>query len=205
MVSTRTATPPFAALTRRIRQATVPTWALVSPSAQVPSLGYWSRTYADSIPDPYRRLLAHDGLMTPRLEHLYGGRASVRVVEECKQPDRYARKSVLCVGNTNRVVAFAVIRIEACRCAVRLWDLLLEGSIPVGTILRENGVRSRVHVDALVEVTPGAELLSHFGMTASRTLHGRFATHYWDEDPAVQVLEIVPPCSRSLNHARADN
>lgn len=193
--------PNGLSLTNRFQRPTVRPWALVSLATQVPSLGYWDQVSADEVPNPYRDLLVHDSLMTPGLERFYSQKATLRVVEESRQPDRYARKILLGTRGANRVVEFAIIRIEACRCAERFWDVLMEGKTPVGTILTQNNVQTRVQADTFIEVTPGPELMTHFKMNMPEVLYGRFATHYWEGEPAVQVLEILPPHRTAVTHA----
>ncbi|MCU0705342.1 MAG: hypothetical protein MUF18_15325, partial [Fimbriiglobus sp.] len=67
---------------------------------------------ADEVPEPYRSLLVHTHHMTVTVEQYYGGPVNVRVLEATHNGDEYARKILLELRDSGRVVQFGIVRID---------------------------------------------------------------------------------------------
>ncbi len=153
----------------------------------------WEPVAGQDLPQPYRGLLDHRSHMTSMLERFHDHRVYLRVLDEDLQQDRYGRKILLGLDGTDDYVQFAVMRVEAHQCAAGLWNAILEGRLPMGRILTENNVTRRVRPEYFLKVTPGPELMSYFKLSQPVTIYGRLATIYWDDEPTVRVLEVIPP------------
>ena len=167
--------------------------ALIGLFEQSPcAMARWEPIAGKDLPLPYRDLLVHRYHMTSMLERYHDQSVYLKVLDESRQEHQYARKILLGLEGTDDYVQFAVMRVEAHRCAAGLWNAILEGQLPMGRILTENNVRRRVRPDHFLKVTPGPELMAHFKLNEPVPLYGRLATIYWDDEPTVRVLEVLP-------------
>src|SRR4051812_45061369 len=76
---------------------------------------------AEDMPEPFRRLLVHEHHMTVTVEAFHASLVDVRVLERRHEGDLYARKSLLALQSTGRIVQLGMVRIrlEACTPEVR--------------------------------------------------------------------------------------
>ena len=70
--------------------------------------------------------------------------------------------------------------------------ILLE-NIPLGRILLEHNVLTKVQLQALWRVLPGPALRKLFTIPAGQITYGRTATIHCNGGPAIELLEIVSP------------
>lgn len=148
---------------------------------------------AEEVPQPYRRLLAHDEHMTVTVEAHHGGLVDVRVLESRRTGDAYARKIVLPLRKDGTIVLFGLVRIRLDLCSAEVRERILEGRIPLGRILIEHDVLRRIEPTAYLRVVPGPELTALFGLETPEPLYGRLALIHCDDQPAIELLEIVRP------------
>jgi hypothetical protein len=64
---------------------------------------------------------------------------------------------------------------------------------PLGRVLIENNVLRRVRLASLWRVRAGAELARLFDLAAGAVTYGRTALIECNNEPAVELLEIVAP------------
>src|SRR5688572_29073536 len=67
---------------------------------------------ADDMPQPYRGLLVHRRHMTATLEGHHGGRLDVRILEHRGSAAWYARKILLALQRSGRVVEYSIVRVR---------------------------------------------------------------------------------------------
>lgn len=146
-----------------------------------------------AIPQPYQDLLVHNGLMTATLERFYGARTILHVLEEARHGNRYARKILLALQGSNRIVEYAVMEVKQDNCVCGLWDAIIEAKKPLGRILIENHVKRRVQPQQFFQLMPGIEIMAHYKMTRPTWVFGRITAHFWDGKLAAHVLEVLPP------------
>ncbi|HVS14068.1 MAG TPA: hypothetical protein VMV46_09090 [Thermoanaerobaculia bacterium] len=146
------------------------------------------------VPQPYSRLLAHEDHMTVTLERHHGGPVELVVLDQRRAGPLYARKILLLDGR-RRVVQLGIMQFDFRHCGDQVRDAILERSTPLGRILIETGVLRRISTHQLVEIVPDDELRRHFGLSAAwpGRVYGRLATIFCHDEPAVNLLEIVPP------------
>ena len=147
----------------------------------------------DAVPEPYHGLLVHPHHMTVTVEAFYGSRVNVRVLDRRLAGDSYARKSLLVLQSDGRVVQLGVVRIRLGYCGEEVRAAILEEKTPLGRILIEHDVLRRIEPKGYFRVTPGPQLTTWFGLPDPQTTYGRLGIIYCDEQPAVEVLEILAP------------
>jgi chorismate-pyruvate lyase len=161
--------------------------------ADLAELGAFDEVLAEAVPEPYRRLLAHHDHMTVSVEQHHASPVDVEVLAAKRSGDYYARKIILHRQSDRKVVLFGIPRLN-----LRLVDddvrrEILSEMKPLGRVLIEHNVLREVQLASLYRITPGPELLRHFGLEQPLATYGRTAFIYCDGYPAVELLEIVSP------------
>ena len=146
------------------------------------------------VPAPYRELLAHDRDMTPTLEEAYGQRIELRVLNHSLGENLLSRQIVLALEGDGRAVAYGAIKIYLEHFPPKARALVLEMKMPLGTILRTEGIEHnsrpagyfRVQADRAIgdalQIPRGALLYGRQNVL-SDTAHHTLA----------RVLEIMTP------------
>jgi chorismate-pyruvate lyase len=151
-------------------------------------------TPASAVPTPYDRLLVHRHHMTVTVEEFYGDSVDVRILDLNLTEQWYARKILLTKRSDGKIVQFGIARIRLQFCAAPVRKAILEGKTPLGRILIEHNVHRRIEPIAFMRVPPGVATETWFGSEAGRHVtYGRIGVIYCDEQPAIEVLEIVAP------------
>jgi chorismate-pyruvate lyase len=156
-------------------------------------LGAFEEVLAESMPEPYRRLLAHHEHMTVSVERHHNCPVDVEVLTARQSGDYYSRKIVLHRQSDRRTVLFGIPRLN-----LRLVDddvrrEILSENKPLGRVLIEHNVLREVQLASLYRVIPGPALCEMFRLTPPLATYGRTAFIYCDGYPAVELLEIVSP------------
>jgi chorismate-pyruvate lyase len=145
------------------------------------------------MPQPYRKLLVHEHHMTVTVEAHHGDLVDVRILTRRHVGNSYARKILLTLQKTGRIVQFGIVRIDLAQCSQAVRDALIEGKTPVGRILIQHNVLRRIEPTAFLRIQGGPAQMAWFGLTEPRTLYGRLAFIHCDGKPAVELVEIVAP------------
>jgi hypothetical protein len=149
---------------------------------------------ARSVPPPYDRLLVHYHHMTVTNEDYHRDRVNVRILNLCLTESFYARKILLTKRSDDQVVQFGVARIWLRFCTEPVRQAILAGQTPLGHILIEHNVLRRIAPIAFLRVKAGPGPETWFGPERGRRdTFGRLGVIYFDEQPAIEVLEIVAP------------
>ena len=178
--------------------------ALFPPATYIRSA---EQTDAETMPEPYRTLLVHEHHMTVTVERHHGDLVNVVVLQRRRDNSTYARKILLALQKTGKVVQFGLVRIHLEYCSKAVQAEILAQKTPLGRILIQHDVLRRIEPTAFLRVTPGPEMLGWFGLTGSRltggpaapqqpgcsVTYGRLAIIHCDEKPAIELLEIVAP------------
>ncbi|MBK9170163.1 MAG: hypothetical protein IPM24_22245 [Bryobacterales bacterium] len=145
------------------------------------------------IPEPSRGLLVHDRDMTPTLEAAHGRSIHLRVIRYRQDRDVVSRQVLLVLDGEETAVAMGAIKIYLDRFPKQARQLIVEGSKPLGTILRLQKIAHHCHPSAYFAIEADAAIAEALGAAPGQTLYGRRNTH-WDESGQVlaQVLEILP-------------
>jgi chorismate-pyruvate lyase len=147
----------------------------------------------DEMPEPYHGLLVHEHHMTVTVEAYHGGPVDVRILARRQDENLYARKILLVHQQTGKIVQFGIVRIDLDKTSPAVRAAIVAGATPIGRILIEHGVLRRIEPTAFLRITPGAAQMAWFGLSEPTPLYGRLAIIHCDEQPAVELLEVVAP------------
>lgn len=147
----------------------------------------------EAVPQPYRKLLVHHDHMTVTVEEHFGDAVDVRVIERRRNGDEYARKILLALHESGRVVQFGLVRIDLAVCPEPVREAIVEGLTPLGRVLIRNDMLRRIEPTAYLKVTLSPTMAEWFGSAPGTATFGRLGVIYTGEKPAVEVLEILAP------------
>lgn len=148
---------------------------------------------ADEVPPPYHGLLVHEHHMTVTVEAYHADLVNVRILAHRQDEDYYARKILLALKGSGRVVQFGIMRINLGYCSREVRAEIIAGQTPLGRILIEHDVLRRIEPTAFLRVLPGPSMMAWFGLDNPKLTYGRLAYIHCDEKPAVELLEVVAP------------
>jgi chorismate-pyruvate lyase len=148
---------------------------------------------ADEVPEPYKRLLVHEHHMTLAMEAHHGKPVYVRVLQRHRGGAWYARKILLFLVGTERVVQFGIMRINLDLCSREVRRAILEENTPLGRILIRHNVLRRIEPTAYLRLTPDEQLQRWFKLAEPLPTYGRLALIHCDGQPAVELLEVPVP------------
>jgi chorismate-pyruvate lyase len=165
-------------------------FALFSPAGDVPDHELVSLT---EVPPPYHDLLVHPHHMTVTVERHHGDLVDVRILERSHKGDQYARKILLALQGSGRVVQFGIACVHLQYCSPAVRDEILAGQTPLGRILIQHDVLRQIIPTAFLRVPTWPAMAKWFGLETQRTTYGRLAWILCDGQPAIELLEIVAP------------
>ena len=146
---------------------------------------------ADAVPPPYHSLLVHPHHMTVTVEAHHGDLVDVRILARAHRGDSYARKIVLTLRGSGRVVLFGIMHVDLGACGAEVGEAIVAGQTPLGRILIEHDVLRQIEPTAFLRIDPGPAQLRWFGLEEPRPLYGRLAYIHCNGRPAVELLEVV--------------
>ena len=153
----------------------------------------------DEIPFPQDQLLVHHEHMTAVLERHHGEPVRVHVLEEHFDGDLYTRKISLTRGETDTVVEWGIVRLDFRYMDAEVRDEILRKQMPLGAVLIKHDVLRRVKPRWFLRFPPGGPVLGLFGdATTSQPAYGRVGTIDCNEEPAIELLEIVVNCEANV-------
>ncbi|MGD9722777.1 MAG: hypothetical protein AB7O59_15695 [Pirellulales bacterium] len=161
--------------------------------ARPEELGKFEEVDWHTLARDYRMLLAHDSHMTVTVERFHNGPVDVRVLETKIDGDRYARKILLARQSDGVVVQFGIMRLDFSAVSPEVRREIESERTPLGRILIQHNLLTRVHLRKVWQVTPGDDLRRHFQLPPGTITYGRTAVIHLDGEPAVELLEIVTP------------
>ncbi len=148
---------------------------------------------ADEVPPPYHGLLVHDQHMTVTVEAHHSDLVDVRILARRHEGDSYARKILLTLHGSGRVVQFGIMRVHLPCCSEAVRQEIIAGQTPLGRILIQHNVLRRIEPTTYLRVIPGRAMMSWFSLQRPQPTYGRLAYIHYDGKPAVDLLEIVAP------------
>lgn len=158
-------------------------------------LGQFDEAASSELPEPYAVLLDHNEHMTVTVESFHRSRVDVQVLETNITPTHYARKILLTRQSDGGVVQFGVVRLNMGYLSEPVQREIRSQQKPLGRILIEHHVLRQVELVGLWRVTCGPDLQKYFGLNGPTATYGRTALIHCNGEPAVELLEIVTPCT----------
>lgn len=153
----------------------------------------WQAVAGEQVPQPYRDLLVHEYHMTVTVEAHHGAPVDVKVLHVNRNDDAYARMILLSLQGSGKIVQFGIMRIHFRYCDEAVRQEILAENKPLGRILIEHDVLRRIEPTAFLRITPGPVMMHWFDLKQPATTYGRLALIHCNEQPAVELLEIVAP------------
>lgn len=148
---------------------------------------------ADQVPAPYGTLLVHEHHMTVTVERHHGSLVDVAILDRRHIGETYARKILLRLQSTGRIVQFGIVRIHLQYCDDEVRREIIAGKTPLGRILIEHDVLRRIEPTAYLRIVPGPAMMRWFGLDRPAPTYGRLALIHCNGQPAIELLEIVAP------------
>lgn len=158
-----------------------------------PLIAHAEHVAAPLMPEPYRRMLAHDHHMTVTMEEYHGGPVDVTVLAHRDVGELYCRKILLTKQGTDKVVQFGIIRFDFKYVTPAVKEEILAQQTPLGRVLIRHNVLRHIDLNALLRVEAGPALAKHLQMPVGATTYGRLATIFCNGRPAIDLLEITAP------------
>ena len=169
--------------------------ALLSSLCQPFIRGYFapecSIVQPENIPHPSDELLVHHQHMTVVLQRHHGGPVQVHVLEEKLDGDHYARKISLSPVGSNKVVEWGIVRLHFRFMPEAVKQEILARQMPLGAILIKHKLHRRIKPRYFLRFPEGSAVLKLFGQDSAGLLYGRLGTIYCDEEPCIELLEII--------------
>lgn len=148
--------------------------------------------HADAVPAPADALLVHHNHMTVELERHYGRPVEVRVCDEVLEGDIYTRKICLALAGTQRLVEAGIARINFRHLSAEVREQILAKQTPLGAILIQHQVHRRIKPRYFVRFPAQSRVMRLLECAGnSAPVFGRLGTIYCNEEPAIELLEIV--------------
>lgn len=158
-------------------------------------LGRFTRIAAESMPQPARRLLDHEQHMTVTVEAFHGCPVDVEVLEDRIEDGLYVRKIVLRRQSDQRPVQFGLVRMDFGFVSKEVRQAIESRRIPLGRVLIQHNVLTRVELFALWKIEAGVDLAKWMEARPGELLYGRTAQIHCDGQPAVELLEVLAPAT----------
>jgi len=146
---------------------------------------------AAELPWAFGELLAHHGHMTRKLTAFHGGPVSLDVLRHVRKEDVYSRQILLRASGNRAVVEFGIVRLNLAVTDDEVRAVIEARQTPLGDILNRYNVLTRVEPMWFLRFDPQGLLAECFDRMAGDALYGRIGVIYFNEHPAVELLEIV--------------
>jgi hypothetical protein len=156
-----------------------------------PMLADAEHVASEMLPEPYRRMLAHNHHMTVTMESYHNCRVDVRILDRKLDGDFYSRKIVLLKSGTDRVVQFGIVRFDLSYVTPVVREEILAGQKPLGRVLIDHNVLRHIDLGAVFRLEAGPALARYLQMPVGGTTYGRLATIFCNRHAAVDLLEVT--------------
>ncbi len=145
------------------------------------------------IPQPYRDLLVHDRDMTPTLEAFHGEPIQLRVMSRDARFGILFREVVLVTTESAKPVEFGAIRIRLDGFGASAQELIREGLLPLGTVLKRENVPHRSDPQRYLRVEPDQVVTRALELEARGPLYGRHNLISGEDGRVLaEMVEILP-------------
>jgi len=163
--------------------------------------------HADEIPQPQRNLLNHESHMTVTVEAFHRGPVDVHVNrtrfgvavgddfrgEQIERARWYAREITLHRHRDGVPVQYGIVRLNIELLAPPVWEQIRSQQTPLGRVLIDHQVLRELELCGLWRITAGPALSDLLAIERSTCVYGRTARIHCDNQPAIELLEIVAP------------
>jgi hypothetical protein len=145
------------------------------------------------LPEPYRRLLAHENDMTGTLERYHGQPMVLRVAEKIVTADAVMRQVELIGQHDETVAEFGAIRIHLDCFADEPKRLVIEGHRPLGGILTGFSIAFVSRPGAFFRIKPDHTIKTSLRAPLDGWLYGRCNQLFTPAGASIaDAVEILP-------------
>lgn len=154
--------------------------------------------FEQQMPEPYKQLLAHRHNMTATLEAFYGSTIYIERLSMVPGDEETSREVVLRLATDDRPVEYGASRIFVSSLPPRAVELIAEGKIPLGALLRMCDCKHTVEPSGFFRLRPTPFFADIFPDLDASELYGRRNTLVaLNGKPIAEVCEILPPSAES--------
>ena len=157
------------------------------------ALGQFDAVVESDMPPDYQKLLAHDAHMTVTVEKFHNSLCDVKVLRTHADESHYAREILLTRQADGAVVLYGIMRLRLAHLDEDVRREVESKQTPLGRILIQHNVLRKVELVSLWKLLPAANLCKLLNLPQPKLTYGRTALIYCDQEPAVELLEIVAP------------
>ncbi len=148
----------------------------------------------ETLPQPYKQLLAHHDDMTPTLENFHGCEIHLRLLGRRRKRDQYFREVVLLLDGSDEPVEFGAIKIYLNLFTPEACQQILEERRPLGHIMQECGVGHSSRPKAFLRLASDKFINQALQLSGAHVLYGRRNTLFDPQErPLAEIVEILPP------------
>jgi hypothetical protein len=149
-----------------------------------------------SIPEPYQRLLVHEGDMTPTLEAFHECTIHLDVIRREQRNGFYFREVVLVTDDETKAVEFGGIQIFLNLFPDAAQQEILAERLPLGTILAKYKIPHQSRPKGFLRITSDEFINRALRLNGTHILYGRRNTLSTPEEhPLAEIVEILPPAT----------
>ena len=145
----------------------------------------------ENIPHPEDALLVHHEHMTVVLQRHHGKPVDVQVLDERLEGDIYRRKISLTPAGSDKVVEWGIVKLDLRFVPEEVSEEIRRKRTPLGAILIKHKLHRRVKPRYFLRIPDGSAVLKLFSAQANGPVYGRLGTIYCDDEPCIELLEIV--------------
>lgn len=162
-----------------------------APATADQILGEFTPVRGEDLPQPHRQLLDHHQHMTETQEAFHGCPVDVQVLDVARVNGTYSRRITLSRQSDGAIIQFGIVRLKLDLLDPSVRREIEEGKTPLGSVLIRHDVMRQVERHQLYRVTSGTDLAQLLRVSPGTVLYGRTGVIYCDDQPAVEVLEIL--------------
>jgi chorismate-pyruvate lyase len=149
---------------------------------------------AEAVTEPYKSLLVHNNDMTPTLEAFHKSRIHLEILSRDRRGDFYYREVVLRLDHDEKPVEFGAIKVYLGAFPEDAQEMILLEQVPMGTILKDCGVRHQTEAKHFLRVEPDDIISRALELENPVPLFGRKAViSTLQGKPLSEIVEILPP------------
>lgn len=148
----------------------------------------------EAVPEPQHALLVHNNDMTPTLEGFHKSRIHLEILSRDQRGKFYYREVALRLDHDEKAVEFGANKLYLGAFPEDAQELLLLEQVPLGTILRDCGIRHKTEAKHFLRVEPDDIITKALELERPVTLYGRKAIiSDLQGKPLSEIVEILPP------------
>jgi hypothetical protein len=157
------------------------------------SLPVYHHIAPEQVPEPFHHLLVHSQHMTIAMEAHYRCKIAVHVLQRRRFDGWYARRIVLHPKGTEQIVQGGLVRIHLSMLDADVQQAILREDTPLGYVLISHDIMRQIEVTNYLRFEPGPAMEAWPGFDPNKPSFGRLGILHCDGQPAIELLEIVPP------------